>query len=333
MTNAQQGGKKVSAWLNFFGLAVLALLMIWGQSYAKDAERGYLGIYLQQLDDGTRESLKFKGDGVLVDDVVDHSPADEAGLEEGDIIIKFEDKAVKDVDELREIIAASKEGEKVALVVFRVGKEIKLTAELGEAEDVSKEIIIKRGMGRPGMMKMKGGCCCDGECNVWLGLEVQRLSDQLAEYFKVKDGEGVLVATVVKDAPAEKAGIKAGDVIIKIGDEEIENRADLREAICGKKAGDEVGVTLLRDGQQRTLKVALAEMPKERCEMKCFGGKGMNWFGPEGLELDLEDIGPQIERHVRELPRHLEGSMEDMQKQLDQLKAELEKLKFKLENK
>lgn len=333
MKYVPQRGKKMSAWFSSLGLAVLALLMIWGQSYAKGDDRGYLGVYLEKLDDETRESLKFKGDGVFVDDVVDDSPAEKAGLEEGDIIIKFEDKAVKDVDALQKMIGASKEGDKVALLVFREGKEIKLTAELGEAEDVSKEIIIKRGMGRPGMMKMKGGCCCAGECNVWLGLEVQKLSDQLAEYFKVKDGQGVLVATVIKDAPAEKAGIKAGDVIVKVGDEEISKRADLREAICGKKAGDEVGVTFLRDGQQRTLKVALAEMPKEQCEMNCLGGKGMNWFGPEGLELDLEDIGPQIERHIREMPMHFEGSMEEMQKQLDQLKAELEKLKLKLENK
>ncbi|HEX7343127.1 MAG TPA: PDZ domain-containing protein [bacterium] len=331
MKNALQRGKKMSVWLSSFGLAVLALLMIWGQSYAKGDDRGYLGVYLEKLDDEMRESLKFKGEGIFVDDVVDDSPAEKAGLEEGDIILKFEDKGVKDVDELRELIGASKEGDKVAMVVFRDGKEIKLTAELGEAEDVSREIIIKRGMGRPGMMKMKGGCCSVGECNVWLGVEVQKLSDQLAEYFKVKDGKGVLVATVIKDAPAEKAGIKAGDVMVKIGDEEVSKPADLREAICGKKAGDEVAVNFLRDGQERTLKVALAEMPKERCEMKCFGGKGTNWFGPEGL--DLEDIGPRIERHVRELPMHLEGSMEDMQKQLEQLKEELEKLKLKLENK
>jgi len=336
MKNARIKRSELRRWLGLAALTSITLLMALGQSYAGEKERGYLGIYLEPLDNETRESLKFKGDGVLVDDVADDSPADEAGLEEGDIIVKFGDKAVKDVDELREMIAASQPGDKAALVVFRDGKEINLTAKLGEAEDVAQEFRMYKGMkGRPGrMMMMKGGCCSPEACGVWLGVEVQKLSDQLAEYFKVKDGEGMLVATVIKDTPAEKAGIKAGDVIIKIGDEDVSDRADLREAICEKKAGDEVEVTLLRDGQKRTLRVALADMPKARCDMKGMGGKGRGCFiGPEGLELDLEGIGPEIERHMSELPEHFEGSMEDLQKQLDQLREELDNLKLKMENK
>ena len=322
-------------WLGLAALAFFALILAWGQASAGDKERGYLGIYLEPLDNETREALKFKGDGVLVNEVAKESPADEAGVEDGDIIVKFGDKAVRDVDELREMIAASQPGDKAVMVVFRDGKEINLTAKLGEAEDVAQEFRMYKGMkGRPGrMMMMKGGCCGAEVCGVWLGVEVQKLSDQLAEYFKVKDGEGMLVATVLEGTPAQKAGLKAGDVIIKIGDEEVSDRADLREAICGKKAGDEVDVTLLRDGQKRTLKVALADMPKEHCDMKAMGGRGMSWFGPEGLELNLEGIGPEIERHMLELPEHLDGSMEELQEQLDQLREELDNLKLKMENK
>ena len=140
MKNARMGRSDSQRWLVLAALASIALFLALGQASAGEKERGYLGIYLQQLDNEARESLKFKGDGVLVDDVADDSPADEAGLEEGDIIVKFKDQAVKDVDALREMIGASPPGDKVALVVFREGKEIKLTAKLGEAEDEIKDI-------------------------------------------------------------------------------------------------------------------------------------------------------------------------------------------------
>jgi serine protease Do len=180
---------------------------------------------------------------------------------------------------------------------------------------------------------MRGGCCGGGGCSVWLGVEVQKLSDQLAEYFKVKDGEGVLVATVIEASPAAKAGIKAGDIITKIGDEEVENRADLLETICDKKAGDEVSVTYLRDGQKREAKVVLAQMPEEYMSKGPGKGRGFMMWGPEELGFDLDDLGPAIERQMEMMPEHLEGSMEEMQKQLDNLSEELEKLKLKLENK
>lgn len=323
-------------------VTALLLLGFVQQIQSKPVEsRGYLGVYLENLDDETRESLGYKdAGGVFVDGVVEDSPAEEAGLEDGDIIVKFGDKAVMDEAELRDLIAQTKSGDKVEVEVFREGGTKTLAVEMGAKSDLEGMTMFMKGP-QEKMMKlkmMKQPCC--GSCGAWLGVEIQDINEQLGEYFKVKDGEGVLVSSVIDDSPAKKAGIKAGDVIVKIDDQATAEASELKKVLCGKKAGDEVAVELVRGGKTKKFKIQLAETPEKYMSAAPMMGEKFKLEGLEGLgslkdlnlkfdENDLEDLGDML----KDLRIELDEPVKDLQKQMEDLKEEIEKLKVELEKK
>jgi serine protease Do len=92
-----------------------------------------------------------------------------------------------------------------------------------------------------------------------LGVEYVEVGEQLASYFKLAGKTGVLVSSVDADGPAGKAGMKAGDVILKLGPEAIGDGDDLRDAVAAAEGGTEVTVTVQRDGRTLDLKVTLAK--------------------------------------------------------------------------
>jgi C-terminal processing protease CtpA/Prc len=144
-----------------------------------------------------------------------------------------------------------------------------------------------------------------------LGVRVQDLNPDLGSYFGVADGKGVLVTEVLKDTPAEKAGLKAGDVITKAGDKKVEDSEDLVKAL--RDADKKVTLTIMRKSASRTIESELQEAPR----MVRFGHDGpMSWSGPD----------VRIHRVQRDVP-------EDVRRELDDLRRELRDLKAKMEEK
>jgi serine protease Do len=94
-----------------------------------------------------------------------------------------------------------------------------------------------------------------------LGIEYIEMGEQLAGYFKVSGKSGVLVTSVDADGPAAKAGLKAGDVVVKLGSDTVADADDLRAAVARAEGGSEVTVTVQRDGRPLELKVTLAKPP------------------------------------------------------------------------
>lgn len=171
--------------------------------------RGYLGIYLQELTEELKESMDLPKDleGVVIRDIIPNSPASKADLKSGDVILKFQDKKVKSVDELRFMVAETPPNTKVGLEIYRDGKIRKVEVVLGEMpEEVSQvktEEILETGL-------------------------------------KVKETkEGVLVEEVEPNSPAEEAGIQVGDIILEIQKEKIESLDDyyrVLEKLKGRKS-------------------------------------------------------------------------------------------------
>jgi len=116
---------------------------------------------------------------------------------------------------------------------------------------------FKGGDGRDFAFRMLGG----GPRK--LGIEYMELGEQLAAYFKLSGKSGVLVTSVDADGPGAKAGLKAGDAIVKLGSDTINDGDDLRDALSEAEGGSEVGITVQRDGRPVELKVTLAK-PEER---------------------------------------------------------------------
>ncbi|MCP3876549.1 MAG: DegQ family serine endoprotease [Desulfobacteraceae bacterium] len=97
----------------------------------------------------------------------------------------------------------------------------------------------------------------------WLGVAIQNVTEQLAKYYHIKETKGVYVAKVYEDNPADKAGIKIGDVILKINNKKIDSSRDLTMTIASTSVGETVKVKLIRNGKEKTIKVKLGKRPDE----------------------------------------------------------------------
>ncbi len=263
-----------------------------------DDDRAFLGVYTRELDDPLREALGFDEDGVLVEDVVKGSAADEAGVKAGDILVTLDGRAITSPQRLRRLITKYDPGDTVKLEVWRKGKRVKMDIALGKPKPRKVKIHAEG----PWIWN-KGGDIriMMGDDRAYLGIHPDDLSPQLGEYFGVEDGKGVLIREVKEDSPAAEAGLKAGDVIVAMDGEEIEEMDDLFDVLADHEPGDEVEVAYLRKGKKATVKVTLAEPPeKDEDDFEFYisprGKRGMRFTSPErwrrgGVILeDLDDI-------------------------------------------
>ncbi|MCX8026867.1 MAG: DegQ family serine endoprotease [Thermodesulfovibrionales bacterium] len=133
----------------------------------------------------------------------------------------------------------------------------------------------------------------------WLGVSIQPITPDLAKQFDIKDGKGVLIGDVIEDSPAEKAGLKRGDVILEIDGKEFSDPSALRNAVAAIPPGKEVNIKILREGKQMNVKVTVSELP---ADMQKFSSP------TEGLlkGVQVNDITPEIRRSLS-LPKRISG--------------------------
>ncbi len=120
----------------------------------------------------------------------------------------------------------------------------------------------------------------------WLGVTVQDLTDDLAKYFGLPDKNGILVAKVLENSPAQKAGIKDSDVIKKFGNKNITNLKELLSIVAKTQVGSKVKVLLIRDKKELTAEVQIGERPENLEEEVASGVTVENWRGLEVQDLD-----------------------------------------------
>jgi serine protease Do len=182
------------------------------------AKRGYLGVGIAEVTPERAKALKLPDDsGVEVKRVDQDSPAAKAGLKENDVILELNNEKIDDIDQFIRAIGESAPGSKANLTVWRNGAKQNLTATL-EARafqylSLGDGDMVLAMPPMPPMPAMPEFPILAGQ-SPRIGFEGETLTPQLAEFFGVK--EGVLVRTVVERTPAEKAGLKAGDVIVKV---------------------------------------------------------------------------------------------------------------------
>jgi len=317
------------------------------------ADSGYLGVMLQDITPAMAKALQL-GDqsGVLVSDVVDDGPAEKAGLQDGDVIIAFAGKPLSDYESLTEAVRAAKPGDKVDVTVLRDGQKKTIQVELGERKDNTFAWTTKDGNNvMKWVQKLHDGDDGDYDIRVigadrgWLGVGIDDLSPQLGEYFGVEDGNGVLVSSVEDDSPAAKAGLKAGDVIVKIDGDEVEDTGDLYGALAGTKADQKVKIEYQRKGKKQTAEVTLGEMPEgELPSALYFGGDDDHIVmkGPKGMFRTMPGTHGDHWRMMADPHRRIEviremddaqGDLKQMRKELDQLRDELDQLRDQLQKK
>jgi serine protease Do len=203
--------------------------------------RGYLGVVPQDITRELAEAKDLKDTkGIIIANVEKGTPADDAGLMAGDVILEFAGTKISDVPQFRRIVAGVTPGKDVDVVVIREGKTRTLTAKLRERPDV-----VAQEEAKPGPEETK-----------WLGIEAVDLSDPVARELNIQAREGVLVVSVERGSPAADGGLAVGDVIMKIGERQVRNLTDYRSIIKGVE-GQEKAIAFMVQRGAYTLFVAI----------------------------------------------------------------------------
>ncbi len=281
---------------------------------------GWLGIGIRNVTTSDLEEKKLSStDGVLVTDVQDESPADSADLKEGDVIVRYDGKQVKDPDDLRTMIRKTAPGTKVAVEVMRGGDAKKLSAVVGSAPGMKhRQEFGFQNFSHPQMPEMPRHFGFPKQFRFQfdhprLGMNVEALNDQLGEYFGAPNNEGVLVKEVYKNSLAEKAGFKAGDVIIRIGTKSVDEPSDIFKAIRKSEDKQTLQVEVLRKGVKKTIPVTIEkkENRNEESELWDPSGEGdviiRDLDGLNDIDVDVDcTIGEQVQKQMQELRQQLQ---------------------------
>ena len=274
---SKSGGFMTGKFTKFFVLIafVLPILLSAAQTQQKvfRFDTPWLGVMLADVSDQQLEEMGLDN-GVQISKVFKGSPADKSGLKMNDIIVTFDGEKVYSPKDLSSAVKMKKVNEEVELSYFRDGKT--KTAKLTIERRKSPEVFMPK---KPHIIKKK---MVHSTNSVYLGVKVEELTDQLRKYFNVSDGLGVLVAEVLKDSPAEKAGLKAGDVITKIEEREVKNYKDLIRGLNYFDPNDEVEIYFVRDKGKKSLDVKLAE-PNDDAEK-------MMWIDDEDFIHDFHEL-------------------------------------------
>ncbi|RAI40625.1 Do family serine endopeptidase [Rhodoplanes roseus] len=220
-----------------------------------ETRRGWIGVRIQQVTDDIAENLNIKPvRGALVAGVDEKGPAKPAGIEPGDVIVRFDGKDIKEMRDLPRIVADTPVGKDVDVVILRKGKEENKVVKLGRLEDGEKQAALST---------RRGGGATEEKSVVQstLGLNLSNISDDLRKRYKIKDTvKGVVITGVdTKSAAAEKR-LSAGDVIVEISQEPVATAADVQKRIDQlKKDGRKSALLLIAgtDGDLRFVALSL----------------------------------------------------------------------------
>lgn len=275
-------------------------------------QRGWLGIGIGENEDGAVEIV----------DIGKESPAELAKLEEGDIILQIDGKSLTSSEMLKKEIRRRKPGQTVTLRIKRDDKEMDIKVKLGEytEEDAWREMEIrfprlflepeKKAFEFAPRSRFQFGV----ETRKYIGISVDPLNKELAEYFGAKEGKGLLVSQIREGSPAEKAGLKVGDVLVKADGKKLEREGDLSYFIQMKEKGDKIKIEFYRDKRMRSVEVEIEEEE----------GSGLLRFTPEDWKDYTEAWGRSSENILRQQRKWQDDTSRDLRDQMERMTREMQ---------
>jgi len=202
--------------------------------------RGWLGVVIQKITPEIAKSFGLKeSEGALVSDVMEHSPAEKAGIKRGDVIISFNGKNIKDMDMLPRLVGATEIGKQVKVVIRRDGKDLEINIVIDELKEEGVQASRKP------------------EVEKDYGLVVQNITPEIAKHLNIKDKKGVIVTDVQPKSPAQDIDIRSGDIIKEINKKPIKNTIDFKDAM--KRGNVKEGIVMLVKRENTTFYIVLRE--------------------------------------------------------------------------
>lgn len=314
-------------------------------SYLLHGSQGYLGVTLADVDNDRANALKLKDAKGAEVVTVDHdAPAGKAGLQVHDVILQMNGQTVEGAEQLRRMLHETPAGRAVNFVVSRDGQPMNLAAQLVDRRDLDREIWGKH-INRPEPEqeppmtsflndKTIGNL---GSGDIWsrgsggsfsVGAVVDPLTAQLASYFGATEGMGLLVKSVDGKSPAAAAGLKAGDIVLKINEDAMGTRADW-ERVLRANQGKQVQLTVLREKKQQQLSMQAGSLKKkgalELPEFSSGDSRQMvaelreSLLGRESLlDMDSNAIADEAQDAVKSIdPEALRQQVEQVVNQID----------------
>ncbi len=300
--------------------------------------RSYLGVDIKDVTADRLSALKLKEErGVEITMVDADAPAGKAGLREHDVILEFGGTAVESEEQLRRLIRETPPGRTVAVGISRDGTPMKINVQLADHSTVVAQSFprvevpsLQPLQDLRNRMDIPGYAIQIQTYSSVLGAQTENLTRQLGEYFGVKDGEGILIRSVEKGSVAEKAGLKAGDVIVRADNEKLNDRSDLSHILRNHRSGGKLNLVVMRDKKEQTIVVTLPDR----------GTRDSSWFviDPaewqsfvdntpallQGIDIDKELIS--LKSELRALRPQTEKAMREAQRQMEKSKGLLKEL-------
>ncbi len=220
--------------------------------------RGWLGVRIQQVTEDIAESLGLhQARGALVAQVTPDGPAEDAKIEQGDIILEFDGKDVEDMRRLPRIVAETRINKQVPVVVWRDGKEVKLSAELGELEAAEEAGLLDVSTGSSDTNE-DGATTGDVDELNSLGLTLSAISPRLRDRFDIaEETEGVVITAIDDNGPAADKDLRNGDVVVEVNQQPVSTPEDVADMVREAKDKGRGKVLMLveREGDLRFIAV------------------------------------------------------------------------------
>jgi S1-C subfamily serine protease len=268
--------------------------------------QGYLGVDLRDVTADQLAALKLKDTRGAEIILVDHdAPAGKAGLREHDVVLQMNGQPIENQDQLRRLLHDSPPGKTLALVISRDGQPMTVTTQMSTHEEVDREALENRltvpePQVPPSDSALSGNSADpspipsvrDGDSFIgtmvmnpaYTGLYLEKMTTQLASFFGVPSGAGLLVCSVQPNSPAATAGMQAGDVVIRADKYAVITPNDWAKAIKNSH-GQPLTVVVLRDKKQQTLtltpdgrKRSSLEQPGDDSTRTDLAHLGMSWM-------------------------------------------------------
>ena len=237
----------------------------------------YLGVGIVEVNDNRATELGMQGVyGVELSSVQKDSPADQGGLEKGDILLRYADEKVIGVEHFVRLVRETPAGREVELLVLRAGSQIDVTVTIGTRKKERSRFFVCEGGESDCEVRLPSFNWRFPRLDIeiprpritvhsrYLGAELESIDGQLADYFGVD--EGVLVRAVEANTPGERAGLRAGDVIVSVDGKAAGSSGDVRNAIRSEPADKEIPIEIMRRRSKQTLTMEPRRPPSHEAE-------------------------------------------------------------------